>query len=315
MKPILIIILLSCFISLSLCNLKDTVNSFDILARDIPKKEVGKKGSAGILTVFNDEQNIFDKADIESKTIFNAEILDTNQKNYTIDCRLWKAVDINLVIFCNFDENIPQGEYSINLNNTKINYKDNEFTIYSYTDLTLNKVDKNKAHLYSDIQVINVEEGKDSYDLKFKINSYNQEKLFFMKELVYTYLDKCKVESNELICPISKSLLEEIMATNEEIYSIHYIDSDYNINELSFMQEIEVNYNNIKQEDIYVGITKLLVNCAEHDTFIAYETNVTDISKVFTTFESFSMKIGGEEIDCAFRKYEKNPLIMICWGP
>ena len=315
MKPILIIILLSCFISLSLCNLKDTVNSFDILARDIPKKEVGKKGSAGILTVFNDEQNIFDKADIESKTIFNAEILDTNQKNYTIDCRLWKAVDINLVIFCNFDENIPQGEYSINLNNTKINYKDNEFTIYSYTDLTLNKVDKNKANLYSDIQVINVEDGKDSYDLKFKINSYNQEKLFLMKELVFTYLDKCETVNNELICPISKSKLEEIMSKNEEEFWIDYIDNDYNFKYLSFIQKIKVNYNNINQKDIYVGITKLLVNCAEHDTLIAYETNVTDISKVFTSTESFSMKFGGEESNCGFRKYEENPLLIVCWGP
>ena len=102
------------------------------------------------------------------------------------------------------------------MNNTKINYKDNEFTIYSYTDLTIKKIDSNIINLYSDKQVINVEEGKDSYDLKFKINSYNQEKLFFMKDLVYTYLDKCKVESNELICPISKSKLEEIMSQNEE---------------------------------------------------------------------------------------------------
>ena len=315
MKPILIIILLSYFISLSLCNLKETVNPFDIITSYIKEKEVGKKGSVGILTEFYDEKNIFDKTDIEEKTIFNAEILDTNQKNYTIDCRLWKAEGINLVIFCNFDENIPQGEYSIYLNNTKINYKDNEFTIYSYTDLTLKKVDKNKANLYSDKQVINVEDGKDSYDLKFKINSYNQEKLFFMKEIIFTYLDKCKVESNELICPISKSRLEEIMSTNEEEFWILYLDSDYNINKLPFILQIKVNYKNIKQNDIYVGITKLLVNCAEHDTFIAYETNVTDISKVFTSTESFSMKFGGEDRECAFRKYEENPLLMVCWGP
>ena len=117
MKPILIIILLSYFISLSLCNLKETVNPFDIITSYIKEKEVGKKGSVGILTEFYDEKNIFDKTDIEAKTIFNAEILDINQKNYTIDCRLWKADGINLVIFCNFDEKIPQGEYSINLNN------------------------------------------------------------------------------------------------------------------------------------------------------------------------------------------------------
>ena len=104
-----------------------------------------------------------------------------------------------------------------------------------------------------------------------------------MKELVFTYLDKYETVNNELICPISKSRLEEIMSTNEEEFWINYIDNDYKINELFFIKQIKVNYNNIKQKDIYVGITKLLVNCAEHDTLIAYETNVTNISKVFTS--------------------------------
>ena len=34
----------------------------------------------------------------------------------------------------------------------------------------------------------------------------------------------------------------------------------------------------IPKKDIYIGITKLVENVAEHDTLIAYKTNVTDIS-------------------------------------
>ena len=294
----------------------EAVNSFDITVTGIDQNnEIGKKGAARLTTNFLDEQDLFDKSDIETESVFSTEILDTNQKNYTINCRLWKAENINLIMFCNFDEDIPEGEYSISFNNKVINYKDYEININTDADIKIKKIDSNIINLYSDKQVIDVEDGKDSYDLKFKINSYNQEKLFFMKELIYTYLDKCETVNNELICPISKSKLEEIMSTNEEKFWINYIDNDYNFNKLSTVLEIKVNYNNIKQKDIYVNITKLLVNSTEQDTLIAYETNVTDISKVFTSTESFKMKFGGEERNCAFRKYEENPLLMVCWGP
>ena len=116
MKPFLMIILLFCFICLSYCNLNESVKPFDIIVTDIKENEVGKKGLAGILTEFSDDQNLFNKTDIEEKTIFNTEISDTNLQKYTINCRLWKPESINLVILCNFDENIPKGEYSINLN-------------------------------------------------------------------------------------------------------------------------------------------------------------------------------------------------------
>ena len=294
----------------------EAVNSFDItVTGNYQNNEIGKKGAATLTTNFLDEQDLFDKSDIETESVFSTEILDTNQKNYTIKCRLWKAENINLIMFCNFDENKPEGEYSISFNNKVINYKDYEININTDTDIKIKKIDRNITNLYSDKQVINVEDGKDSYNLKFKINSYNNEPLYFMKELIYTYLDKCETVNNELICNISKSKLEEIMSTNEEKFWINYIDNDYNFNKLSTILEIKVNYNNTKKEDIYVNITKLLDNSTEHDTLIAYETNVTNISKVFTSTESFSMKFGGEERNCGFRKYEENPLLMVCWGP
>ena len=58
----------------------------------------------------------------------------------------------------------------------------------------------------------------------------------------------------------------------------------------------------------------MLENVAERDTLIAYETNITDISKVYTILERFQLKfesIGNRY--CAFRKYDNTPLLIVCW--
>ena len=73
-------------------------------------------------------------------------------------------------------------------------------------------------------------------------------------------------------------------------------------------------YKNIKKENIYVYITKLIENMASP---IAYETNVTEISEVFTPYDfhlSF-INVDGTDFDkkCYFRKYEKTPLLIVCY--
>ena len=65
------IFLLFSFICLSYCNLNESVKLFDIIVTYIKENEVGKKGLAGILTEFSDDQNLFNKTDIEENIIFN----------------------------------------------------------------------------------------------------------------------------------------------------------------------------------------------------------------------------------------------------
>ena len=305
------------FIIISIFVLFEIVYNLDITVTKFEEKdnEVGIKGTAILSTDFIDEKNIFDKADIDVSTIFSTEVLDTEKNKYKINCRLWKAEEIKFKIFCDFDETIPQGEYSINLNETKFNYKKNEINIISESDLTIKKLDKNITKLYSDVQVLNIKRDTTTYNLKFKIISYNQEKLYFMKDSIYTYLDKCSASKKEITCPITKGKLEEIMSKNEEKFTIKFLDDDYNFNELKLILDIKVIHNYIIKKDIYVGITKLLVNCAESNTLIAYQTNVTSISKVYTSTDSFTLNFGGEKTNCGFRKYEENPLLMVCWGP
>ena len=73
-----------------------------------------------------------------------------------------------------------------------------------------------------------------------------------------------------------------------------------------------------KKKDIFVGITKLIENVAEDDTLISYETNITDISNVFTSIGVFDLEFsnsntGTKSCSCSFRKYDENPLLIVCF--
>ena len=57
----------------------------------------------------------------------------------------------------------------------------------------------------------------DTYDIKFKIISYNQEKLIFG---YYEILENCEQKDDELICHITKSILEKIIVKNGQSVKI-----------------------------------------------------------------------------------------------
>ena len=311
MKTIIILLI---FVLIIIVNSIDSID-ITVIGFEENGDEVGKKGAAVLNTDYSDDQNKFLKSDIEEKTTFSTEVSDGDDNNYKIKCRLWKAEAINFKIFCDFNETIPKGEYSLNLNAITFLYGKYEIKLTSNSDFKVKKKDSNIINLYSDVQVINIESGKTTYDLKFKINSYNKEKLFFTKDSIYTYLEKCSVSEKELNCYINRDKLEEVMVKNEENFIIEYLDDNHMFNKLNLILEIRIIHKNIIKKDIYVDITKLLVNCSESDTYIAYKTNVSDISKVYTSTGTFIMTFDGEESKCGFRKYEQNPLLMVCFGP
>ena len=190
-------------------------------------------------------------------------------------------------------------------------------TLKASSLFTFKKSNIKTIDLNSDKQTIILEENKEIYDLKIKIISYNNETLIMNYQYV---LENCKQEYNELVCPITKSKLEEILTPvndNSKIY-LQYLDpnSKKRLNNFNLIPAIDVK-TFIPKKDIYVGITKLLENVGEHDTLIAYETNVTDISKVRTDLESFDLKFesreGEEDYSCSFRNYENTPLLLVCW--
>ena len=256
---------------------------------------------------------------ILKKTCFDTTISNTENKSYTVKCGLWRQKDDYLLIFCNIDETIPQGEWSLNLNDKSFDYDEYTITLIAdqYTDLTFTKKDLNMIDLYSDKQTLNLDEGKESYDLKFKIVSYNQEKIILNWAIV---LEDCKQQNDELICPIKKSQLEAILDPEYLYLVVNYINSKYRIEDFVLIPKIDIVYNSVQKKDINVVLTKLIENVGEHDTHIAYQTNINDIQNIYMNTESFELPFQSKSeeanFSCGFRKYENNPLLLVCFvGP
>ena len=266
-------------------------------------KEVGKKGTLAFEEGY--PYNDVDIIDTERKTYFEITIAE----KYKASCGIWREENRNFLVFCNFDESIPEGEYSLNLDGISFKYKEYMITLKASQLFTFKKLNQNIIDLYSSKQTLILKEDKEIYELKFGIVSYNNEMLIMNYHYV---LENCKQVNNELICPITKSKLEEILTptyTGNKIYIEYFNPNSTKRGEFNLMLPIEVK-SLIPKKDIYVGITKLAENIAEHDTLIAYKTNVTDISNVRTFLESFSLKFenrdGEIESSCSFRKYENN---------
>ena len=309
------IISISLFKSFSICLIENNKALNISIDKFYKKNEVGKNGALALLTNFYDEEGIFNQLDIEEKTKFKG-IISYNTYNDFVDCRLWiyKEKNRDLIVFCNVDETIPKGKYYLSVNSIKINYMDYEINLETSENLLFEKLDLNIVDLYSDEQRIVVEDNKNEIELKFKINSYVNEKLILFKELTANFIDDCRTEKKELKCLFPKSKLEEIMAVNEEQFLLYYIREDNTFNKIELVNNITIIYNFPNKKDVFISITNVLEKTAEHNTFIAYEAKVidTEISNLATPIGSFKMKFNGGEGRCALRKYEKSPLIMIC---
>ena len=102
--------------------------------------------------------------------------------------------------------------------------------IYFRAFIILNIVNDTIPFLYSKNQTINLVEGKEKYDLKFKVGSFYSDKIFLYspnsKKKIYTNLDNCRVTGNEMTCELSKEKIYKFNLMNYN-YSIMTFDYDY----------------------------------------------------------------------------------------
>lgn len=91
--------------------------------------------------------------------------------------------------------------------------------------------------------------------------------------------ENCETKQNEVICKISK---EKILLVLHNNYSeLHLISLNDNVGYINLdLVYFDYNYEIKEKEDIFISITKLLVNTTEKFSPIAYETNVTDIPEI-----------------------------------
>ena len=310
----MLVLFLNLFFLISCSNrkLKEiSTTVLDVKVRDFYDGNiVGKKGTIILTTDWISEDFSFTK----KNTCFSTTISNSDQ-SLPVQCGLWREKESDLFIFCNIDETIPKGDWTLKLNGIEFDYSDYSFNLIAETDYIFTKSDVNIIDLYSDKQIINLSDGKKSYDLKFKIISYNQENLILNWK---TVLDNCKQENDELICTLTKKQVEENLVQFEgnTFLEVEYSNSNYRIKKFPFIPKIDI-IHNIQKKDINVLITKLIQNVGEHDTPIAYETNINDLENVYMDLESFDLTFESEKEEkkagCGFRKYDNNPLLLVCF--
>ena len=282
-----------------------------ITLKETAAKYIGKKGtlaiSAGETYGFNDDI---------SKTISYKAKITSGANSFDVDCGFYKASEKNLYAFCKIGTNIPAGKYSIDFSGIpKFNYQgyDIIFDTQSTLKFEFEKLDKDLIDLYSDKQTINIVEDKDSYELKFKIESYNQEVLIYGDESIY-----CKQENNELICQIKKNQIEKGLTGNKIIGSVSYLSDEpgyHGRSPLPLVGDIIITDYIAQKIDVFIGITKLIQNIAEGESNIAYETNITNIDNVisYINLDFISEVNGTYNRECVLRKYDSNPLLFTCF--
>ena len=301
-------LLLSCFIVVNNLIL-DSTNVTITLDR-LYEKYTGKKGTIAI-----ESFSKFDIIDTTRNIYFKSKI--SNEKNitYEVDCGFWRANDSQLYVFCNIGENIPSGNYSLNFKETpEIKYADYIITLNQRETLEFEKYDIYMIDLYSDEQTLYVEKDKDIYELKFKLYSYGNELITFN----YLSFPDCSHEKEELICKISKKQLEAMLLDKESKIAVTYVNYMRGQNAFPLIPYINVKFNYIQKIDVYIGITKLIENIVEQDTFVTYETNVTNINNVLIFMPSLELEfmnniIGTIKSGCTLRKYDNTPLLLICF--
>lgn len=223
--------------------------------------KIGEKGIIYFVTDYNgNERNIFDASDIEEKTKFKTKINDENQNEYNANCKLWKPINDYIRIICNLDENLKYVDNNITfLNSVQIEYKDYKIGINQEAYIEVKQLNYSIPFLYSNKQNIEIKDNIESYNLKFKFESYNNEVVFiYGQSNNYASLDNCKINDNELNCEISKRKLEEVLGTSYEIFKVKVINDNVGIIQMDFVLNINISYTINKKKDIYIGINRKL---------------------------------------------------------
>jgi len=181
--------------------------------------------------------------------------------------------------------------------------------------LYITQLEKPIPFLYSKSQNINLEEGKETYYLKFNAKNYHDETLLIsFLDGGYIVLDKCSMRDKELSCPIGKSKLEEYYLPRIRI-RIYYPYSNGETIYPLMIDRISVNYKPTKI-DLKIKINKSLENYFDTNNFFAYEAeaigiNIPElISNIF--YPNFTNADGTMIHSCCFKKTIDNSLYLLC---
>lgn len=240
-----------------------------------------ENGQFGLFTSTKDDQDFFDENDIETNSKFDLQLTGSDDKIYNATCHLWKNTIKDIIIFCDMVNQLTNDEEFLIQDNYEFEYKGKSVSInFNRIILKLKKVDGKLPFIYSNSQKLRIEESQSTIDVQFNTTSYNGEFLFLSSEEGYgvVELENCRKEGKSLNCQITKKKLD-VLAIDENSFKLQYSKEKNNYVELVFVISFKIIYPDVTKQDIYFNITQIMNSDLELNSYIAFETNVTNIDK------------------------------------
>ena len=220
--PLIFFFLLLCSVIQSLDKITLTIDKNN---NPNTRKIAGPLGTFGLVTDTKND-TIFNTSDIEESTLFDGGFYleDAFENTYAyFECRLWNPNGMNVIIICSIDNSTkPDSTYILNFEYGHLIWGDYDITIKGEKDLniTLETKSFNIPFIYSNPQTIDLNEGDQYYQLRFKTMSYQGEKLAIIADLksysLISDFDAMNITDNELTILISRQKIEEAYTNNDE---------------------------------------------------------------------------------------------------
>lgn len=278
-----------------------------------------KDSTFALLTNVSNPLTIFAPEDIDKQIIETK--LRWKDISMPIKCHLWRPGQRDLMVICDLrDDPKKFNGNAFSVDDYVIDYKDKKIKFISDS---FNRIQK-LPFLYSDEQEIDLSKEKDVYSFTFRTGLYNDKHLFLYNNPSYIQLyvpfDNCDIIEREMTCTLSRKKIESFNWFKTGIYgSFYYIMSfngEYGIKFYHLAYDITFSMSGEKKKtDIYVEIQKLISNKEESNRYIAFKTNVTDISSIIHTqpilvnFKNIKNGLFYQH-PCFFKKYENNNQLM-----
>ena len=314
------------FISLNLifiCHCKlENEEACDLIL--VTSRETDSTGTTGVIafkTNSSSTVDIFDESDIEKQN-FDSQLVIESGSSAKVKCSLFKPKEKDIYILCNLQEKLSIGKLRLKLSDYILYYKNKKIKIFSEEYIEIDIKESNNPYLYADKQIIDLNDGKNVYELKFKIKLFNEGDSLVLgsqsnKALNHIKIrNYCTIKENELICNIDKNAIEGHILSNEETFVAYSFCEKFGMINHHLILDIIIKYKADK-ENINVQIKKLLNGNANSGVMIAYETDVTQISQCTTKYFDLNFTLEGssetKDASCFFKKNKDNkPLLLLC---
>ena len=298
-----------------------------MVTNETDKNHIKIIGPSGSFYMETDTKNLsmFNRSDMENLTKFEAEFEASDGQYFHIsNCFLWSPEKMNISIICPFNSPPFNESLKYRLNSSFIIYEnyyiriDSDINYYFSFDMK----EFNIPFIYALPQSINLDEAKDSYELKFKAKSYFEDKLCLASKSynhslsLYDYINY-NTNNNELIFGISNKKIQEVM-TYDKALNLALFNGELGIFNFDLVDDIQIKYTKEKK-DIIFEITEALNEETEKGSFAAFMTNISGIEPLTTNLFDFQVlgRQGPTFIKCFLKQYDNDeqPLLLLCENP